>query len=91
VIDVDNLGFGSGALGDVVGVVGGGQAGADVEELADASLGGQLVPASIRNSRAARAISGMDGMTKGPGRPARDRWQKLSLPMTYGLVRPRKV
>jgi hypothetical protein len=43
VVDVDDLGLGGGALGDVVGVVGGGQAGADVEELADAVFGRQLV------------------------------------------------
>ena len=42
VVHVDDLGLRGGALGDVVGVVRGGQAGADVEELADARLPGQV-------------------------------------------------
>jgi hypothetical protein len=40
-IDVDDPGLRDQPLGDLVGVVGGGQAGADVEELADARLPGQ--------------------------------------------------
>jgi hypothetical protein len=43
VIHVDDAGLGRGALRHLVGVVAAGQAGADVEELADARLGGQVV------------------------------------------------
>jgi hypothetical protein len=71
VVDVDDPGVGSDALGDVVGVVGGGQAGADVEELADAVDRDQLVY---------RAMNGMDGITSRT-RSARSRSAaKLSLP-----------
>ena len=42
VVDVDDLGVRSHPLGDLVGVVGGGQAGADVQELTDARLTGQV-------------------------------------------------
>jgi hypothetical protein len=37
-VGVDDAGLGGEALGDLVGVVGGGHAAADVEELADAEL-----------------------------------------------------
>jgi hypothetical protein len=42
VVDVDDARLRSHPLGDLVGVVGGGQAGADVEELPDAGLTGQV-------------------------------------------------
>jgi len=42
VVDVDDAGLGRDGLGDLVGVVGGRQAGADVLELADARLAGQV-------------------------------------------------
>jgi hypothetical protein len=41
VVDVDDARFGGGALCDLVGVVRGGEAGADVKELPDARLGRQ--------------------------------------------------
>jgi hypothetical protein len=40
VVDADDAGLGGDALGDLVGVVVGGQSGADVEELADAEIAG---------------------------------------------------
>jgi hypothetical protein len=43
VVHVDDARVGRGALRHLVGVVAAGQAGADVEELADARLGGQIV------------------------------------------------
>jgi hypothetical protein len=42
VVDIDDPGVGGDPLGDLVGVVGGGQAGADVQELADPGLAGQV-------------------------------------------------
>ncbi|GAA3208599.1 hypothetical protein GCM10020256_05170 [Streptomyces thermocoprophilus] len=42
VVDVDDPGLGGVTLGDLVGVVGGGQAGADVEELPYAGLGDEV-------------------------------------------------
>ena len=42
VVDIDDPALRRHRLGDLVGVVGGGQAGADVEELADARLTGQV-------------------------------------------------
>ncbi|KIX79764.1 hypothetical protein SF12_02540 [Streptomyces sp. MBRL 601] len=42
VVDVDDAGAGVDALGDLVGVVDGGQSGADVQELGDARLPGQV-------------------------------------------------
>jgi len=42
VVDVDDPRLGDDALGDLVGVVGGRQTGADVQELADARLTGQV-------------------------------------------------
>jgi hypothetical protein len=42
VVDVEDPGSRCGLLGDLVDVARGGQPGADVEELADALLGGQI-------------------------------------------------
>lgn len=42
VVDVDDAGVGGDALGDLVGVLGGGQARADVEVLADACPAGEV-------------------------------------------------
>jgi hypothetical protein len=42
VVDVDDAALGRDALRDLVGVVGGGQPGADVQELPDARLAGQV-------------------------------------------------
>jgi hypothetical protein len=61
VVDVDDPGVGGDALGDLVGVLGGGQAGADVQELPEAGLAGQVATARVRNRREARATSTISG------------------------------
>ena len=62
VVDVDDPGVGGDPLGDLVGVVRGGQAGADVEELPDAGLAGQVAHgAAEEGPRVARATSTMPG------------------------------
>jgi hypothetical protein len=43
VVDVDDAGFRRDGLGDLVDVGGGGDAGADIEELPDPGLGGEVV------------------------------------------------
>jgi hypothetical protein len=66
VVDVHDPGLRSDRLGDLVGVVRRGNAGADVEELAYSGLAGQEATARPRNSRLARIslmIVGRTAMT----------------------------
>ena len=61
VVDVDDLRVRGDPLGDLVRVVGGRQAGADVQELADLRLAGQVPDGAVRNFREARATSTISG------------------------------
>jgi hypothetical protein len=62
VVDVDDAALRRNRLGDFVGVVGGGQAGADVEELADPGLADEMADGAAQEGRSARAESTMSGM-----------------------------
>ena len=63
VVDVDDAAVGCHGLGDLVGVAGGGQAGADVQELADTGLGGQMAHRAneegAAGSRNQRSVGGL--------------------------------
>ena len=62
VVDIDDAALWRHRLGDLVGVVGRGQAGADVEELADARLAGQILDrARTRKAQEAQAFSTIAG------------------------------
>jgi spermidine/putrescine transport system ATP-binding protein len=70
VVHVDHPGVRRDRLGDLVGVVRGGQAGADVEELADADLGGQVAHRAgeegpVRPGREDQVRVGLEGRVAG--------------------------
>jgi hypothetical protein len=70
VVDIDDPGVGGDPLGDLVGVVGGGQAGADVQELADLRLTGQVADGTGEEPPGGAATSKISGKTSRYWSPA---------------------
>jgi hypothetical protein len=61
VVDVDDAALWRDCLGDLVGIVGAGKAGADVKKLANTGLTGQIQTERALNAREARATAMMSG------------------------------
>ena len=73
VVDVDDPGSGRDPLGHLVGVVRGRQTGADVEELADARLAGQVPDGPAEEGTVGSRLRTMLGTSRPPCRPPRGR------------------